>query len=146
MHLDEPVAPSPTSGTSVPATSAAPTPTARPRHPSNQPGGTVASVADVVTGLDVPWGLAFLPGGRAVVTLRDAAQLILVDGYGAVTPVTGPGADQLRRVVRPDGEAGLLGVAVLDVVRRPSTSRSTPRPPTTTACCAARCRATSSAT
>src|SRR6478735_1521368 len=91
---DEPVAPSPTSGTSVPATSAAPAPTGPSETPVEpSPAGTVASVADVVTGLDVPWGLAFLPGGRAVVTLRDAAQLIVVDGSGAVTPVTGPGAD-----------------------------------------------------
>ena len=37
------------------------------------------------------------------------------DGSGAVTPVTGPGADQLGQIVRPDGEGGLLGVAVLDV-------------------------------
>src|SRR4051794_17638820 len=87
----EPVAPSPTSATVVPETSAAPTPTGPSETPAEpSPVGTVASVADVVTGLDAPWGLAFLPGGRAVVTLRDAAQVIVVDGSGGVTPVTGP--------------------------------------------------------
>jgi glucose/arabinose dehydrogenase len=112
---DEPVTPSATRATIVPDKSAPPTPADPSQTPAApSPAGTVASVADVVTGLDVPWGLAFLPGGRAVVTLRDAAQLIVVDGSGAVTPVTGPGADQLGQIVRPSGEGGLLGVAVLD--------------------------------
>ena len=113
---DEPVAPSPTTPTIVPDKSVAPSPAVPSETPVEpSPAGTVASVADVVTGLDAPWGLAFLPGGRAVVTLRDAAQVVVVDGSGAVTPVTGPGADQLGQIVRPNGEGGLLGVAVLDV-------------------------------
>ncbi len=73
-----------------------------------------AEATDIVTGLDAPWGIAFLPDGRAAVTLRDAAQLVLVDAHGTVTTVTGPGADQLLDAVAPGGEAGLLGVAVLD--------------------------------
>lgn len=78
------------------------------------PTGTTGAVTDVVTDLEVPWGLAFLPDGRAAVTLRDAARLVLVDADGEVTSVTGPGADQLVDVVEPQGEGGLLGVAVLD--------------------------------
>ena len=61
----------------------------------------------------MPWGIAFLPDGQAVVTLRDAAQLVLVAADGAATDVTGPGADELADVVVPGGEGGLLGVAVL---------------------------------
>lgn len=74
---------------------------------------SVTSVTDVATGLDVPWGIAFLPGGTAVVTLRGEAKLLLVGPDGTVTPVVGRGADELRATTRPAGEGGLLGVAVL---------------------------------
>jgi len=78
---------------------------------ASSPGAVTAT--DLVTGLDVPWGLAFLPDGRAIVTLRDAAKAVLVASDGTLTDVTGPGAAQLTKQVQPDGEAGLLGVAVL---------------------------------
>ncbi|WP_363266302.1 PQQ-dependent sugar dehydrogenase [Cellulomonas sp.] len=68
---------------------------------------------EIARDLDVPWALAFLPTGDALVTLRDAASLVVVTADGATTPVTGPGADQLTREVVPGGEGGLLGVAVL---------------------------------
>jgi glucose/arabinose dehydrogenase len=56
--------------------------------------------------LDVPWGLAFLPDGSALVTLRDRAQLLhLSPGRAPVVLGTIPG-------VEPAGEGGLLGVAV----------------------------------
>ncbi len=74
---------------------------------------TVTSVRDVATGLAVPWGIAFLPGGQAVVTLRNEARLVLVGPDGRVTPVIGQGADEVRATTRPAGEGGLLGVAVL---------------------------------
>ncbi len=77
------------------------------------PTGSTGSVTDVVTDLEAPWGLAFLADGRAMVTLRDAAKIVLVTADGDVTAVTGPGADQLADVVSPGGEGGLLGVAVL---------------------------------
>nr|WP_239069738.1 PQQ-dependent sugar dehydrogenase [Cellulomonas chitinilytica] len=73
----------------------------------------VTDVREITGDLDVPWGIAFLPGGSALVTLRDAAALVLVAADGGTTDVTGPGADQLAREVVPDGEGGLLGVAVL---------------------------------
>ncbi len=81
--------------------------------PTGAPGVAVTEVEDVLGDLDVPWGLAFLPGGEAVVTLRESAGLILVAPDGAATTVTGPGADQLADLVVPGGEGGLLGVAVL---------------------------------
>ncbi|WP_273652179.1 PQQ-dependent sugar dehydrogenase [Cellulomonas fimi] len=74
----------------------------------------VVEVEDVVTGLDVPWGIAFLADGSALVTLRDEVRVVLVAPDGAVREVTGPGADALADVVAPGGEGGLLGVAVLD--------------------------------
>ena len=81
-----------------------------------QPSGPATvevDVATLATGLDVPWGIAPLDDGRSLVTLRDEARLVLVGADGTVTPVTGPGARGLTDVVAPQGEGGLLGVAVL---------------------------------
>jgi glucose/arabinose dehydrogenase len=59
-----------------------------------------------VTGLSVPWAIAFLPGGDALVTERDSARLVRVTPAGKVSTVGKvPG-------VSPAGEGGLLGVAV----------------------------------
>lgn len=61
---------------------------------------------DVATGLEVPWGLAFLPDGSALVSQRDSAEVVRVSPDGAVADVgTVEG-------VAPDGEGGLLGLAV----------------------------------
>jgi glucose/arabinose dehydrogenase len=61
---------------------------------------------DLVTGLSVPWAIAFLPGGDALVTERDTARLVRVTPAGRMSTVgTVPG-------VSPAGEGGLLGVAV----------------------------------
>ncbi|WP_235843598.1 PQQ-dependent sugar dehydrogenase, partial [Cellulomonas algicola] len=92
---------------------------AAPTSPTGLPGPSgpatveVVEVDDVTTGLDVPWGLAFLADGSALVTLRDEARVVLVAPDGGVREVTGPGADALADVVAPGGEGGLLGVAVL---------------------------------
>ncbi|HEX6469047.1 MAG TPA: PQQ-dependent sugar dehydrogenase [Streptosporangiaceae bacterium] len=60
----------------------------------------------LVTGLSVPWGIAFLPGGDALVTERETARLLRVTPFGRVTAIGRvPG-------VEPAGEGGLLGVAV----------------------------------
>jgi glucose/arabinose dehydrogenase len=87
-------APTP-SGTVLPAPGDAASPTARPDRPSV-----------LVGGLAVPWAIAFLPGGDALVTERDSARLLRVTPQGRVAAVgTVPGAD-------PYSEGGLLGVAV----------------------------------
>lgn len=64
-------------------------------------------VADtLVEGLQVPWGVDFLPDGRAVVTERISGRVVRIGPDGAVTTLgTVPAAV-------PQGEAGLLGVAV----------------------------------
>ena len=71
-------------------------------------GATAArpAVVTVARDLDVPWAVAFLPDGSALVTLRDRAQLLHVrEGSAPVVLGTVPG-------VAPGGEGGLLGVAV----------------------------------
>jgi len=54
----------------------------------------------------LPWGLAFLPDGTALVTLRDQAQVLhIAPGAAPVSLGRVPG-------VVPGGEGGLLGIAV----------------------------------
>lgn len=79
-------------------TNTSPSPTTSPT--------TSAATATIAKDLDVPWGLAFLPDGSALVTLRDKGQLVQVRS-GAAPTVLGA-----VRGVQPDGEGGLLGVAV----------------------------------
>jgi len=60
----------------------------------------------LVTGLEAPWGLAFLPDGGALVTERDSKRLLSISKDGEVTEV------QRIDDAEPRGEGGLLGVAV----------------------------------
>jgi len=65
------------------------------------------SVEVVVTGLSVPFGLAFLPDGRAMLSDRPAGLLALVDvSTGRVTPLEG------GPTVYDSVDAGLLDVVV----------------------------------
>ncbi|WP_117214760.1 PQQ-dependent sugar dehydrogenase [Allorhizocola rhizosphaerae] len=60
----------------------------------------------VATGLQIPWGLAFLPDGSALVSERNSARVLrLRPGQAPAVVGTIPG-------VVPAGEAGLLGLAV----------------------------------
>jgi glucose/arabinose dehydrogenase len=60
----------------------------------------------VATGIEAPWGLAFLPGGEALVAERDTGRILQV--------VAGQPPRQVMQLanVEPSGEAGLLGLAV----------------------------------
>jgi glucose/arabinose dehydrogenase len=57
----------------------------------------------------VPWGLAFLPDGTALVTLRDQGEVLHVARQAKVSRPTSVG--RVPGVV-PGGEGGLLGIAV----------------------------------
>jgi len=60
----------------------------------------------LAAGLEVPWGVAFLPGGDIVVTERPGRVRVVVDGELHDAP-----AGEVADVV-DSGEGGLLGVAV----------------------------------
>jgi glucose/arabinose dehydrogenase len=65
----------------------------------------VAGPEDVATNLDVPWGVAFLADGSALIAERDS---------GAIKRMSAPGVvNQVGAVagVAPRGEGGLLGLA-----------------------------------
>jgi glucose/arabinose dehydrogenase len=94
--------PTASSGTSA---SAAPSVSTTPAM--TPPQATAGAPEVIATRLAVPWGVAFLPTGDALVSERDSHRILLVSPSGHVTRVgTVPG-------VRPDaGEGGLLGLAV----------------------------------
>jgi glucose/arabinose dehydrogenase len=83
-----------------------------PTAPAPSPGSPNATAADlavagtVATGLNVPWGIAFLPNGDALVSQRDDATIVRIATDGTVTTI---GA---VLGVAPGGEAGLLGIAL----------------------------------
>lgn len=66
-------------------------------------------VSTVATGLRVPWGIAFLPGGDALVAQRDAGTIVRIPAGGGArkTVMKVPGV-----VHSGGGEGGLLGLAV----------------------------------
>ncbi len=99
-RVPTPDAPQSRATTPPPAASTSPT-TEDTRQPSKRPKvlGTIAR------GLEVPWGIAFLPDGSALVTERDSGRVLQVRG----TSVRAVGRVEQAR---PGGEAGLLGVAV----------------------------------
>ncbi|MET0821713.1 MAG: PQQ-dependent sugar dehydrogenase [Aeromicrobium sp.] len=64
--------------------------------------------ATIASGLNVPWGIAFLSGGDALVSQRDEGTLVRVSADGTVEQLGEvPGARG-----RPGGEGGLLGLAL----------------------------------
>lgn len=93
--------PSPSTSAPGPSTSAASTaPT------SAAPTGPPKVIGTVARGLEVPWGIGFLPDGSALVTERDRGRVLLVRA-----------GEELREVgrideTRAEGESGLLGLAV----------------------------------
>lgn len=60
----------------------------------------------IATGLAVPWGIDFLPDGTALVTERDSRRVLAIDPSGEVSQV-----GEISEAV-PEGEGGLLGIAV----------------------------------
>jgi glucose/arabinose dehydrogenase len=101
-------APTPTSSAASPTSSP---PSTAPTAPSSS--ATVRVVQHVVaTGLDVPWDIAVLPDGSALVSLRDQARIVRVTAAGRVSRVPATGPDGRVPGVVPAGEGGLLGLAL----------------------------------
>ena len=90
-------APPPSSASPSPTPSDTPTPTGPPRP---KLAGTVAD------NLDVPWGIAFLASGDALMSERNSAKIRRVMGRGKVTTL-----GEVPGVVA-EGEGGLLGIAL----------------------------------
>lgn len=76
---------------------------ARPEPPA------VGVERTITTGLAVPWGLEFVPGGDALITERETARILRVSPNGQTRQV-GFVPDALRP--GPNEEGGLLGLAV----------------------------------
>lgn len=78
--------------------------------PQAQAAPDVTVSRTIATGLTSPWGLDFLPDGSALVTERDTGRILRIDpkkkaGSNVTVLGTVPGST-------PDGEGGLLGIAI----------------------------------
>jgi glucose/arabinose dehydrogenase len=90
---------------------------APPQFPTpSEPAGTtppeLTDVAEViVTGLDIPWDVDFLPDGTGLVTERNTAQILRV---GPESDEDGLTVEEAQTIdgVNAAGEGGLLGIAV----------------------------------
>jgi glucose/arabinose dehydrogenase len=78
-----------------------------PEVPQTSREADLSAPQTIATGLEIPWGMAFLPDGSALVSERNRADILQIPAGGGdpkkVYEV--PGVD-------PGGEGGLLGVAV----------------------------------
>ena len=101
----------PSEATDTPSTRSTPPQTTAPTGKGTSTGtGTPRVIGTIATGLAVPWGIAFLPDGSAVVTERDSRSVLRLDPSGnGEARVTELG--QIEQAA-PEVEAGLLGVAV----------------------------------
>ena len=92
----------------APAAPSASAPSASaPSSPSSSTPTSTGEPQVVASGLEAPWGLAFLPDGDALVSERDTARVLRI-------PAAGGAPVEVARVdaARPAGEGGLLGLAV----------------------------------
>jgi glucose/arabinose dehydrogenase len=77
--------------------------------PSASAAAAAPKLSTVATGLQAPWGIAFLPSGDALVAERDSGRIVRIPKAGG-TPQT---AMRIPGVAHTSGgEGGLLGLAV----------------------------------
>ncbi len=87
------------------SSSEAPAPSGNTPAPTPPAAGPITATT-FASGLDSPWGMAFLPDGRILVTLKGGSMVILSANGSSTTPVTGVPA------VNSSGQGGLLDVAL----------------------------------
>jgi glucose/arabinose dehydrogenase len=87
----------------APSASASPDPTGN--------GDQQVAVTVLAKNLEVPWGMAFLPDGSALVTERDTGRILQL---GPGTDANGLKVTEVQRLAEPmpGGDGGLLGIAV----------------------------------
>ena len=95
------------SGTSGRSGEAAGAPSTSASASSSATTPSAAEPQVLASGLEAPWGLAFLPGGDGLVSERDSARVLRLPAAGG-TPTEVARLTQTR----PSGEGGLLGLAV----------------------------------
>lgn len=88
----------------LPSTSSAPDISATPASPTARPSFQL-KVSVIARGLEAPWGLAFLPDGRALVSERDSGKLLRVSPTGRIE-------EAQRIAANGSGEGGFLGIAL----------------------------------
>ena len=81
-------------------------PASPPMVSSDPAVGAAVQIREMASGIEVPWGLAFLPGGDALVGERDSGRILRLAATG------GPVREVTRITIRHGGEGGLLGLAV----------------------------------
>lgn len=107
-----------TSSSASPTPTPSPTPTSSPTPTPSTPTPTPTVPAEarlvlsgeVATGLAVPWGVAFLPDGSALVGERDTGRVLWVVTTGGDPVVVG--TLDVRSRLDEAGESGLLGLAL----------------------------------